>query len=159
GEGCGHIIPGTDIMLNNMLGEEDLNPEGFHRWKPNLRMSSMMSPTLLFHRNGSRVAAGSGGSNRIRTAIVQVLKNLTDHKMSVGEAVSAPRIHFERELLSVEPGFAEKVREILAGIFPKNHFWEEKNLFFGGVHTAEWHPREGFSGQGDPRRHGVVLEV
>ena len=25
GEGCGHFIPGTDIMLTNMLGEEDLN--------------------------------------------------------------------------------------------------------------------------------------
>lgn len=159
GEGCGHIIPGTDIMLNNMLGEEDLNPEGFHLWKPDLRMSSMMSPTLLFHRNGARLATGSGGSNRIRTAIVQVLKNITDHKMSVRDAVSAPRIHFERELLSVEPGFEEKVEKILAEIFPRNHFWDEKNLFFGGVHTAEWHPQEGFSGQGDPRRYGVAMEV
>lgn len=25
GEGCGHFIPGTGIMLNNMLGEEDIN--------------------------------------------------------------------------------------------------------------------------------------
>jgi gamma-glutamyltranspeptidase/glutathione hydrolase len=30
GEGCGYILPGTGIMMNNMLGEEDLNPHGFH---------------------------------------------------------------------------------------------------------------------------------
>jgi gamma-glutamyltranspeptidase/glutathione hydrolase len=32
GEGSGYVLPGTGIMVNNMLGEEDLNPGGFHRW-------------------------------------------------------------------------------------------------------------------------------
>jgi len=39
GDGSGQALPGTGtgIMPSNMLGEEDLNPEGFHRWgEPNL---------------------------------------------------------------------------------------------------------------------------
>jgi len=33
GEGSSYVIPGTGIMVNNMLGEEDLNPHGFHQWQ------------------------------------------------------------------------------------------------------------------------------
>ena len=40
GEGSAYVIPGTGIMMNNMLGEEDLNPQGFHQWPTNQRMSS-----------------------------------------------------------------------------------------------------------------------
>ena len=51
GEGCGVMIPGTGIMLNNMLGEEDLSPHGFHRWTRNQRMTSMMAPSIAFLPN------------------------------------------------------------------------------------------------------------
>ena len=46
GTGSGVVVPGTGVHLNNMLGEEDLNPHGFHRIPPGRRVSSMMSPTL-----------------------------------------------------------------------------------------------------------------
>ncbi len=158
GEGCGHILKGTGIMLNNMLGEEDLNPEGFQAWPVHQRLSSMMAPTLLFDPDGKVVAMGSGGSNRLRTAIVQVLRNLIDHKMAISEAVHAPRIHYERGLLSVEPGFAPDVIRGLCEEFPEHHLWEDKNLFFGGVHTVGFKPKE-FHGAGDPRRFGVCLKI
>ena len=51
GEGCGYVIPGTGIMMNNMLGEEDLNPHGFHQWQENVRISSMMAPTIVLKDN------------------------------------------------------------------------------------------------------------
>jgi gamma-glutamyltranspeptidase/glutathione hydrolase len=44
------VIPGTGIMVNNMLGEEDLNPQGFHQWQENVRISSMMAPNYSFER-------------------------------------------------------------------------------------------------------------
>ncbi len=158
GEGCGHVIPGTGIMLNNMLGEEDLNPAGFHCWSPNQRMSSMMSPTLLFQLDGTVVATGSGGSNRIRTAILQVLLNLVDFQMPLEDAVNSPRIHFEQGLLNVEGGFQDHEVAALAKSFDKHKIWQERNLFFGGAHSASYHPRgPTIHGVGDPRRQGVSL--
>jgi gamma-glutamyltranspeptidase/glutathione hydrolase len=157
GEGCGHLWRGTGIMLNNMLGEEDLNPSGFHRWQADQRMASMMAPTLLLMKDGTTVAMGSGGSNRLRTAIVQVLRNLIDHRMEMAASVAAPRIHYERGLLSVEPGYTEQALQEVFGEFPQHHLWEEKNLFFGGVHALASHPQKGFSGSGDPRRFGVCV--
>ncbi|NIR61859.1 MAG: Gamma-glutamyltranspeptidase, partial [Gammaproteobacteria bacterium] len=105
GEGSGYVVPGTGIVMNNMLGEEDLNPGGFQRWPVAHRMTSMMAPTLLEWPEGETVALGSGGSNRLRTAILQVLVNLIDFELPVEEAVHAPRVHYENGLLSVEGGF------------------------------------------------------
>ncbi|NIQ53769.1 MAG: Gamma-glutamyltranspeptidase, partial [Gemmatimonadetes bacterium] len=84
-----------------MLGEEDLNPGGFQRWPEAHRMTSMMAPSALEWPNGDRAALGSGGSNRLRTAILQVLLNIIDFRLPVEEAVQAPRVHYENGLLSV----------------------------------------------------------
>ncbi len=157
GEGCGHLLPGTGIMLNNMLGEEDLNPKGFQRWEPDVRVSSMMAPTLAEHA-GRIIALGSGGSNRLRTAILQTLSNLIDFGMSAEAAVTAPRIHLERGKVSVEPGFEAAAVRRLTRDWPHHELWKELNLFFGGTHTLVG-DRGRFTGAGDPRRGGALRIV
>ena len=158
GEGSGRVIPGTGIVLNNMLGEEDLNPGGFHRWPPDHRMTSMMAPTALRWPDGREVATGSGGSNRIRSAVLQVIVNLVDHGMELDEAVRAPRIHVEGPLLSVEGGHdGDALADALAA-WPEHQVWDDRSVFFGGAHTVE---RRGdtLGGAGDPRRDGASLTV
>ena len=158
GEGSGYVIPGTGIVMNNMLGEDDLNPHGLHRWPCDERMTSMMSPTALAWRDGRVAATGSGGSNRIRTALLQVLVNLVDFAMDVEEAVVAPRIHMEDSFLSVEGGFdAERIASVLAA-WPDHQVWDAPNMFFGGAHTVASGPR-GVEGAGDPRRDGACAIV
>jgi gamma-glutamyltranspeptidase/glutathione hydrolase len=157
GEGSGYVLPGTGIMVNNMLGEEDLNPGGFHCWDTNVRVSSMMAPTLAIDEKRV-IAVGSGGSNRLRTAILQTLNNLYDFGMDAREAVESPRLHVEKDRLSIEPGFPEAAVDQVCAGYPDHHRWQEKNLFFGGTHTVI-HEGRGFSGAGDPRRDGVVVVV
>lgn len=158
GEGCGHLIPGTGIMMNNMLGEEDLHPDGFAMWPENHRITSMMAPAILSMADGSEVALGSGGSNRIRTAILQVLLNLTDYRMSLRDAVSRPRIHCEKDFLSVEHGFDNDQLIPVLEAWPNHKRWSRSNLFFGGTHSVMRGP-DGFQGAGDPRRGGVAKVV
>ena len=143
-------------MLNNVLGEEDLNPGGFHRWPADRRMSSMMAPTVLRLSGGRLAAAGSGGSNRIRTAILQVISNLVDFRLSTEAAVTHPRIHHERELLSIEGGYDDVQLRKLVADYPRHEMWPGLNLFFGGAHTALVGLETGeMAGTGDPRRGGV----
>jgi len=148
GEGSGYIAPGTGIMLNNMMGEDDLHPGGFHSSPPGIRVSSMMSPTIALRDGQPIFALGSGGSKRIRTAILQVLINLLDFKMDVQSAVLAPRLHWDGEILQMEPGFSSRVRKRLEEIYKVN-VWGETNMYFGGVHAIA----DGL-GCGDPRRGG-----
>jgi len=157
GEGCGELVAGTGIMLNNVLGEEDLNPEGFFRWTPGTRMTSMMAPAIL-HTPGGRAVLGSGGSNRLRTAILQVVLNLVDHGMSIEDAVAAPRIHVERGELNLEPGALAGDNAGLERVFGHIRQWPDHNLYFGGVHSV-WLSGHNFHAAGDPRRGGSGLVV
>ncbi len=159
GEGSGYVLPGTGIMLNNMLGEEDLNPFGFHQWPENSRIASMMAPTMALMPNGDRIATGSGGSNRIRSAILQVLINLIDFDKSVAEAVEDARIHFESGLLNLEGDIPEETVASLTQDFPKFHLWPGKNLFFGGAHTVAQGDDGRLHGKGDSRRGGVCIRA
>lgn len=157
GEGSGILIPGTGVMINNMLGEEDLNPAGLQYWQQNRRMTSMMSPGILMKQDGSEYVFGSGGSSRIRTALMQLILNLIDFRMSPYEAVHAPRIHAETDFLNIEPGFPTEIEEFLLSSYPKSKRWESQSLYFGGTHIVS---RKGgqFVGTGDPRRGGVYIE-
>jgi gamma-glutamyltranspeptidase / glutathione hydrolase len=158
GEGCGHIIPGTGIMLNNMLGEEDINPLGFFKWECGTRISSMMAPSLLIQEGGKRTALGSGGSNRIRTALFQVAANMALKGMNEEQAIAHPRLHYEYNLLQIEQGFQLEILDDLTAAYPEHHLWQDKNLFFGGVHAASTSPF-GLSGAADARRGGVVIKI
>lgn len=161
GEGCGYVIPGTGIMMNNMLGEEDLNPGGFHRWTPNVRLASMMCPTLARLADGGEVALGTGGANRIRGAVLQVLLNLCSFGLPLQRAVEAPRLHLEGKQLSVEAGLPSVARDALTAVaekhdWPAPEWWPEPSLFFGGVHAVERLSDGQFRGVGDFRRGGAV---
>ena len=157
GTGSGLVVPDTGVHVNNMLGEEDLNPLGFHRWEPGTRLPSMMSPTIIL-RDGQLVAGlGSAGSNRIRSAIVQVIVRLIDGGLGARDAVEAPRVHFEGGVVSAEPGIdpVALARIEAAGIEVDR--WAEPNMFFGGVQAVARDPETGeLAAAGDPRRGGSV---
>jgi gamma-glutamyltranspeptidase / glutathione hydrolase len=154
GEGCGWAVPGAGFMLNNMLGEADLQPRGFGRWPTGVRLTSMMAPTLLVEPDGRTVVLGSGGSNRIRSALLQVIAGIVDHGLPLDAAVARPRLHVEGSRLEIEGGWSEAAVAGLAEAWPDHAAWPEPNLFFGGVHAVEQGPR-GSRGAGDPRRGGV----
>jgi len=159
GEGCGWMVPGTGMMLNNMLGEADLLPRGFGQWPVDTRLTSMMAPTLVEAADGEHLLAlGSGGSNRIRSALLQVLVARLDHGQALEDAVERPRLHLEGERLEIEGGFREDVVAALRAAWPEHCVWPERNMFFGGAHAVEAGPN-GLHGAGDPRRGGVAAVV
>jgi gamma-glutamyltranspeptidase/glutathione hydrolase len=156
GEGSGVVVPGTGVHVNNIMGEQDLNPLGFFRYPPGRRMPSMMAPTAVLDADGEvELVLGSAGSNRIRSAILQVILGAVDHGLAAREAVLAPRVHFEDGLVYAEPGAGRDElraagRDIVAFRAP--------NLFFGGVQAVERDPATGvLSGAGDIRRGGVAV--
>jgi gamma-glutamyltranspeptidase/glutathione hydrolase len=160
GEGNGVLIEGTGIMMNNLLGEGDLFPEGFHTWPPGTRLATMMSPTLMVSRAGDVTVMGTGGSNRIRTALTQVISNLVDHRMPVEQAVRAPRVHFDAGVLNAEIFDREEGGEALQRLgAPRVITFDEPNLFFGGVHMVRRKADGTLEGAGDLRRGGTCRVV
>ena len=152
GEGSGWMFPGTGVMANNMLGEDDLHPEGFHAQPPGQRVSSMMAPSMVIGTDGSvRLAIGSGGSKRIRSALVQVIAGVVDQDRPLAEAVRAPRLHWDGERMHVEPGWSPTALAALAQRWPIVA-WPAADLYFGGTHAV--FPCR--AAVGDPRRGGAA---
>ena len=157
GSGSGVLVPGTGVHLNNMLGEEDLNPYGFHRHAPGRRMPSMMAPTVVLRDGVLEAGLGSGGSNRIRSAVTQAVLRLLADGLDVASAVDAARIHYEEAVVQAEPGVDERALLRLEERGYTVFRWAERNVFFGGVHAVVRNAETGeLGGAGDPRRGGAV---
>ncbi len=160
GSCSGVIVPGTGVHLNNMLGEEDLNPLGFHRHEPGLRIPSMMAPTVVLRDGRPEVALGSAGSNRIRSAILQTILGVVDGGLGARDAVEAPRVHFEAGVVEAEPGVDAAALDSLEADGWKVQRWHERNLYFGGAQAVARDPQTGaLTGGGDPRRGGAAVLV
>jgi gamma-glutamyltranspeptidase/glutathione hydrolase len=155
GEGSGIVVPGTGIQLNNIMGETDLNPLGFHHAPPGRRMPSMMSPTIVMAGDEVQVALGASGSNRIRSALLQAIVAFVDHGLDAAAALAAPRVHFENDVIYAEPGAA--LDDLRFDPYEVQHF-RAQNMFFGGVQAVHRrHSSGALDGAGDPRRGGVAV--
>lgn len=151
GEGSAEFVPGTGLHLNNAMGEEDLSPHGFFSHPPQRRLPSMMAPTVVLHDGAPELVLGSAGSNRIRSAILQVIVNAIDHGMAPQAAVEAPRLHFEDGVVYSEPGI-----EVPATSHEHVPF-RDVNMFFGGVQVVRRCADGSLEGAGDPRRGGGAV--
>jgi gamma-glutamyltranspeptidase / glutathione hydrolase len=157
GSGSGVLVPGTGVILNNMLGEEDLNPTGFHAIAAGRRVPSMMAPTVVLRDGEIVLALGSAGSNRIRSAILQTVVRAVEQGYPVAAAVEAPRVHFEQGVVQAEKGVDPDALDRLEERGWEVARWPSLNLFFGGLQAVSRDPLSGeLSGAGDPRRGGAV---
>ncbi|MFL5823112.1 MAG: gamma-glutamyltransferase family protein [Solirubrobacteraceae bacterium] len=156
GSCSGVVVPGTGLHLNNMLGEQDLNPLGFHHHPPGRRLPSMMAPTVVLRDGVAELVLGSAGSNRIRSAILQTIARVIDEGLRADEAVEAPRVHFEDGVVYAEPGVDMAALEATGRPLAR---FRERNLFFGGVQAVERDGQGAFWGGGDPRRGGASITV
>ena len=118
----------------------------------------MMSPTLVLDSDGPRLAVGSAGSNRIRSAVLQVISGVLDFGLSIEDAVEAARVHVEGDTVELEGGTPDDPAKQLTADGYQVNLWKEKNLFFGGAHAAI-RTGSGFAGHGDSRRGGATVVI
>jgi len=158
GSCSGVFAPGTGVQLNNVMGEDDLHPGGFHSVPAGTRIGSMMAPTIVDRADGTVIALGSGGSERIRSALLQVAVHLIDRQTEVGAAVEAPRLHWDGRATQTEPGWGEAALAALETWGPVNR-WPQQDLYFGGLQAVSLDEAGRVTAHGDPRRGGVGLVV
>ena len=158
GCGSGVIVPGTGVQMNNMLGEPDLNPPG-KTARPGRRLTSMMAPSVLLEDGRPRLVVGSAGSIRLRAAIVQIVLRVVDDGLSAEEAIDAPRVHLDEEVLQLEGGIEGSVAADLEEAGYAVNRWTERNLYFGGASAVAVRADGELEAAGDPRRGGAGVVV
>lgn len=147
GSCSGVMLGDTGIQLNNMMGESDLHPDG-HALPVGARIRSMMAPSLV-EQDGLVTALGSGGSERIRSAMVRVISQLV-RGVDLQTAIDAPRVHLDNDgIVQLEPGFPpDQVAQLPQPV----SMWDDRDFYFGGVHAVA---SDG-SAAADARRGGHI---
>ncbi len=99
------VVDSAGFLLNNEMDDFSVKP-GF----PNMyglvggeansvqsgkRMLSSMTPTIIEKENKLFMVLGSPGGSTIPTTVFQVIVNVIDYDMSLGQAVSAKRFHHQ----------------------------------------------------------------
>jgi len=161
--------PGLGFPYNNFLeGYRVDKPRcpGFLR--PFAPCANDMAPSILVFRDGSIIALGTPGSNRIPSILSAVISNLIDRGMSLRESVEAPRVLWGGETSgNIEAEIAGAVTDthmdalnsmdyelpLLRIHFPADPAYLAD---FGGVNAALYNPTEGtYTGVTDGRRGGL----
>jgi gamma-glutamyltranspeptidase/glutathione hydrolase len=96
------VTPGLGFGYNNYMNCFDPRPGRPNSVRPGKTRVTMMTPTFVFDKGRLGVVVGAPGGTKIVTAILQVLVNVIDHRMSPVEAVSAPRIDFQGDVVQAE---------------------------------------------------------
>lgn len=155
GYGSGVVVPGTGIMLNNMLGELELLPSGPGVLKPGERLPSNMTPMIAI-RDHAVVALGAAGADRIAPSMAQTWRGIAARHEHAEIAVESPRFHVRSGddglVLDCEPGFNRR------GIAIPQHPFDAPHMYFGGVQAAVRTEAGTLQGGGDPRRGGAIAE-
>ncbi len=151
GYGSGEMPSGTGLWLNNCLGEIELNRRGLDAGPVGSRLPSNMAPSIA-RRDGSVLAVGSPGADRITTALQQFLINYLLFKMPLEEAIAHPRVHVDTSSKAVrlmaEPGLSLPETDLPVHEFP------DLVMYFGGVGAALYDQVNGLASAADPRREG-----
>jgi len=155
GEGSGVVAPGTGVVLNNFLGEEDIYPGPVER-APGRRMMSSMCPLLLDDGAGRTLALGSAGSARIKTALLQIVVHLIDGGAAPRAAVRRSRLHVEGDTLYIE-GWGRTRSEVdaLRSLSRRTESTWDCGFYFGGAQVVEA-TAAGFRTGADEDRRGCA---
>ncbi len=157
GEGSGYIIPGTDVILNNMLGEPTLQPDGLHTWTPNVRLGSMMTPLIIKNSDQKTVlVTGTGGAARIPYALGQLIAHTQNPEFSLEDATLHPRIHFQDDILHYELDLINN--QNCHPLFEQQQQWQERAMYFGGTNSIKIDDKQ-IETFADPRRLGVSISI
>ena len=162
--GSGVWVPGAGFFLNNEMDDFAAQPGTPNQFglvqgesnavAPGRRMLSAMAPTIVLDPKGSvEMLIGGRGGPRIITAVVQAIVNVIDHRMTLADAVGAPRIHHQAlpDVLEYEKGGVPA--DVVAALGAMGYSTKPGGT---GSLTAIRRTATGWEGLFDPRKHGLA---
>ena len=100
-----------------------------NRIEPGKRMLSSMTPTIVEKNNDLYMVLGTPGGSTIITSVLQTILNVHEFKMTMQQAVNAPRFHHQwlpDVILFETTGFDKKITDKVASDGYKTHFDSSK---------------------------------
>lgn len=157
--GCGIVVDGTGIVLNNRMSGFNLILGHPNELAPGKLPAHTLSPALICRDGVPTLAIGTPGGVGQTQFLTQTLCNLFDFGMNIQEAIEAPRWQSENPgEVELENRFSEQVRNFLLRDGYQVRIRREWEFAFGGVESVLLHRNKNvFMGGADPRREGYAV--
>ncbi len=164
--GSGVFVSGAGFFLNDEMDDFTSRPGVPNMYgliqgaanaiAPGKRMLSAMSPTIVLDPKGNLLlVTGARGGPRIISATSQIILDVIDHRMSLADAMSAPRIHHQSlpDSIRIEAGGAKPA--VIARLREMGHYVYE----LSGIASAAsiMRVKGGYEGMDDPRSRGGAV--
>ncbi|WP_118132898.1 gamma-glutamyltransferase [Oceanicella sp. SM1341] len=150
------MLPGTGIIPNNYMYLFDPHPGLALSLEPGKRITSGISAMIALKEGRPAFALGLPGAHRIPACVFQAVMNLVDHGMSVQEAVEAPRVFTQGQVVEVEAGFPASLRAALGAL---GHELREVAHVGGGMGLIRFHADGSMEGAACWRADGTVMAI
>jgi len=159
--GSGFAIPGTGLVLNNILKWMDLDPASPNVVKPGRKAGTMMSPIQVFEDGAFALSVGTPGSYGILQTQPQMLLNVLEFGFNIQEAIEQPRVRvYGDRRLDAESRIPEATRGGLAQRGHEVNVIDDWSWVVGGGQGIARDPESGaFMAGADPRRDGYGLAI
>lgn len=165
--GSGVVVTGAGFLLNNEMDDFSAKagvPNAFgvvgssaNAIEPGKRMLSSMAPSLLVKDNQVELVIGTPGGSTIFTSIFQVINNVYDYKMSLIDAVAAPRFHHQllpKDQITMEP-YAQLSTDVQQALTAKGYNIKTQSWNLGDIQAIKVTAGK-VEAAADPRSRGVA---
>ena len=155
----GVITPGLGFMYNNSMINYHPIADHPNSYSPGKSRTTGMAPTIIYKNDQPFLILGAPGATRIITSILQVILNVIDFRMSISDAVHAPRFDCEGNLIQCQA----RIPEMVCVEIRKKHPVVSTPFSHGGlglVHAITIDPVNGkLAGAADTGSDGMAIEV
>lgn len=164
--GSGVWVRGAGFMLNDEMDDFAVQPGTANMYglvqgeanaiAPGKRMLSAMSPTIVLDKSGRVfLVVGAAGGPTIITGTTQVILNVIDHRMTLADAMRAPRVHHQAlpDSLTYEDG---GIRPAVLDSLTKMGYSMRKLRALVNI-NAIMRVKNGWEGTPEPRRSGGAV--
>jgi gamma-glutamyltranspeptidase / glutathione hydrolase len=164
------IVAGAGFLLNNEMDDFAASPGKPNQFglvqgeanaiEPGKRMLSSMTPTIVLDPRGRlKLVTGTPGGPTIITTVAQIISDVIDFKMEVGNATAAPRIHHQHlpdRIFYERDGVRPEVESSLRAL---GYDLEARRGYQGDAQSILILPDGTASGVADPRLGGAAIAV
>ncbi len=157
GSASGVVTKGLGFTYNNYMNCFDPRPGNINSLEPGKTRFTMMAPAFIFEKDRLRANVGAPGGTKIVTAVLQTLLNVLDHGMDPVNAINAPRLDYQGEVVEVENRMPQSTVDGLIGHGYRLHRQPMSYSPYFAQAQAIFVDSDGsMSGASDPRADGGV---
>ena len=156
--GCGVVIPGTGICMNNFLYWGEVDVRGTNPLKPGLSLALPIAPSVSTRGGRPVLVLGTPGSYGICQTQPQALVHYIDFRLGLQDAIEAPRARlWDGRKVQAEGRLASATVEALRARGHDIEIVEPFTMISGGMQGIALDPQTGaMTGAADPRRDYVA---